>query len=61
MIQGKFYQRLHFYMDSCAISPMASLLVSVIRVGNSNPMDLFTAITAREENERKKEYKLIFC
>ena len=26
MIQGKFYQRLHFYTDSCAISPMASLL-----------------------------------
>ena len=26
MIQGKFYQRLHFYTDSCAISPTASLL-----------------------------------
>ena len=26
MIQGNFYERLHFYMDSCAISPMASLL-----------------------------------
>ena len=25
MIQGNFYERLHFYMDSCAISPMASL------------------------------------
>ena len=25
MIQGNFYKRLHFYMDSCAISPMASL------------------------------------
>ena len=24
MIQGKFYQRLHFYTDSCAISPTAS-------------------------------------
>ena len=22
MIQGNFYKRLHFYMDSCAISPM---------------------------------------
>ena len=26
MIQGNFYERLHFYMDSCAITPMASLL-----------------------------------
>ena len=26
MIQGNFYERLHFYMDSCAISPTASLL-----------------------------------
>ena len=27
MIQGNFYKRLHFYMDSCAISPMASLFM----------------------------------
>ena len=27
MIQGNFYKRLHFYMDSCAISPIASLFV----------------------------------
>ena len=27
MIQGNFYKRLHFYMDSCAISPVASLFV----------------------------------
>ena len=27
MIQGNFYKRLHFYMDSCAISHMASLFV----------------------------------
>ena len=27
MIQGNFYKRLHFYMDSCAISPTASLFV----------------------------------
>ena len=27
MIQGNFYKILHFYMDSCAISPMASLFV----------------------------------
>ena len=27
MIQENFYKRLHFYMDSCAISPMASLFV----------------------------------
>ena len=26
MIQRNFYERLHFYMDSCAISPTASLL-----------------------------------
>ena len=25
MIQGNFNERLHFSMDSCAISPMASL------------------------------------
>ena len=28
LIQGNFYERLLFYMDSCALSPMASLLVS---------------------------------
>ena len=27
MIQGNFYKKLHFYMDSCAISPMTSLFV----------------------------------
>ena len=27
MIQGNFYKRLHFYMDSCAISPTASLFL----------------------------------
>ena len=27
MIQGNFYKRLDFYMDSCALSPMASLFV----------------------------------
>ena len=27
MIQGNFYKKLHFYMDSYAISPMASLFV----------------------------------
>ena len=26
LIQGNFYERLPFYMDSCALSPMASLL-----------------------------------
>ena len=29
MIQGNFYERLHFYMDSCAISPTASLLGTI--------------------------------
>ena len=29
MIQGNFYERLHFYMDSCAISPSASLLSNI--------------------------------
>ena len=29
MIQGNFYERLYFYMDSCAISPRASLLKTV--------------------------------
>ena len=27
MIQGNFYKRLHFYMDSCAISPTSSFFV----------------------------------
>ena len=27
LIQGNFYERLLFYMDSCVLSPMASLLV----------------------------------
>ena len=27
LIQGNFYERLPFYMDSCALSPMASLVV----------------------------------
>ena len=31
MIQGNFYERLHFYMDSCAISPTASLLFVGLR------------------------------
>ena len=26
MKEGNFYERLHFYKDSCAISPTASLL-----------------------------------
>ena len=25
MVQGNFYERLHFSMNSCAISPVASL------------------------------------
>ena len=29
LIQGNFYERLPFYMDSCALSPMASLFVHV--------------------------------
>ena len=27
MIQGNFYERLHFYIDGCAISPTASLFL----------------------------------
>ena len=30
LIQGNFYERLLFYMDSCALSPMASLLFSAL-------------------------------
>ena len=30
MIQGNFYERLHFYMDSCAIRPTASLLIEYV-------------------------------
>ena len=29
MIQGNFYERLHFYADSCAINPTASLLAQL--------------------------------
>ena len=32
LIQGNFYERLPFYMDSCALSPMASLLVLMCNV-----------------------------
>ena len=28
LIQGNFYERLLFYMDSCALSPMASLFLA---------------------------------
>ena len=37
MIQGNFYERLHFYMDSCAISPMASLLdyIQLLMIGQA--------------------------
>ena len=28
MIQGNFYERLHFYMDNCAISPTTSLFMA---------------------------------
>ena len=30
LIQGNFYERLLFYLDSCALSPMASLLQKII-------------------------------
>ena len=30
VIQGNFYERLLFYMDSCALSPMASLLAQLL-------------------------------
>ena len=30
MIQGNFYERLHFHMDSCAIGPTASLFIITI-------------------------------
>ena len=29
VIQGNFYERLPFYMDSCALSPMASLFLKM--------------------------------
>ena len=34
LIQGNFYERLPFYMDSCALSPMASLftIIAVLNV-----------------------------
>ena len=32
MIQGNFYGKLHFYMDSCAISPMASLFMFLLAI-----------------------------
>ena len=37
MIQGNFYERLHFYMNSCAISPTASLL-KVVSVKKNSEM-----------------------
>ena len=35
LIQGNFYERLPFYMDSCALSPMASLLAQLSTHGSS--------------------------
>ena len=32
LIQGNFYERLPFYMDSCALSPMASLFLDYIQI-----------------------------
>ena len=34
LIQGNFYERLLFYMDSCALSPMASLLPKLSACGS---------------------------
>ena len=38
MIQENFYERLHFYMDSCAINPMASLLDYIQLLLSQNEM-----------------------
>ena len=35
MIQGNFYEKLHFYMDSCAISPTAFLFEVEKKVYNA--------------------------
>ena len=32
LIQGNFYERLPFYMDSCALSPMASLFLDYVQI-----------------------------
>ena len=36
LIQGNFYERLPFYMDSCALSPIASLLdyIQLLMIGH---------------------------
>ena len=45
MIQGKFYQRLHFYMDSCAINPTTFLLLKgLIWCYDIKPDDSFSNV-----------------
>ena len=39
VIQGNFYERLPFYMDSCALSPMASLLYVEVATPRAMSMD----------------------
>ena len=38
LIQGNFYERLAFYMDSCALSPMAFLFYILFFQKNHSPM-----------------------
>ena len=47
MIQGNIYERLHFSMDSCAISPMASFSIAFMFIliylrleGNEPPLGM---------------------
>ena len=41
LIQGNFYERSPFYMDSCALSPMASLLTSAGILGQHDNFGRF--------------------
>ena len=44
LIQGNFYERLPFYMDSCALSPMASLFLCSSNHYHSSLIPSFTRI-----------------
>ena len=54
LIQENFYERLLFYMDSCALSPMASLSVHVNKTFTTRFTDfkLMTQLLTSRQDER---------
>ena len=60
LIQGNFYERLLFYMDSCALSPMASLLcfVSYFR-GQMISQEDYNFITRLDNSSPEQRIQLL--